>query len=344
MDVLSLPRTVAVVLLMSSCLLAAAVPQNKAESTANQDQAAGSESKTGSPQAQNGPKKDQATPAETQEQPAPPPKPRPLSEDPTRQAWDLLNDAQHSDKASERVTSVRALSLMQNNRTALKLAEAALLDDKPEVRSSAESTLGELRFKSSIPKLRSMLEDKDPSVVLAAAHALEDMHDEAAYEVFYEILTGERKASKGLIADQTSILHDPKKLAKLGIEESISNVVPFGGFGIEAYRLMSKNEGARVRAAAARQLADDPDPASTKALTNAVGDDDWTVRASALEALAKRGDPTALGTVQLYMYDDKSEVKYNAAAATLHLLAIRDGRERKPKPRSRATRSRSSSH
>ena len=326
MDFRALPRIFSVVLL-SACLVGQAVSQSDAGTTATQNQPSTTKPDSGSQQEPTPPAtENQAPPAQTQEQQPAPPKPRAPADDPSRQAWDLLNQASHSDKTSERVTSIRSLSLMVNNRQALTLAEAALLDDKPEVRSSAAATLGELQFKSSIPKLRSMLEDKDPSVVLAAAHALQKMKDEAAYEVYYEILTGERKASQGLIASQTSILHDPKKLAKLGIEEGVSNVVPFGGFGVEAYRLMSKNEGARVRASAAKELGEDPDPASTKALVNAAGDKDWTVRASAIEALAKRGDPSVLSTIELFMYDDRSEVKYNAAAATLHLLSVQQGR------------------
>src|SRR5581483_2916666 len=339
MDFTAVPRTLAISLILTFALARPSLAQNKpAENEQNQpaeqkpEAAPAQEKKEAPPEPAPAPK------AQEEEPPSPPPKSRPLPQAPTRHAWQLLETAAHSNQTSERVTSIRALSLLLENSRALKMAEAALLDEKPEVRSSAAATLGELRFKSSIPKLRSMLEDKDPSVVLAAAHALEDMHDEAAYEVFYEILTGERKASKGLLETQTSILHDPKKLAKLGIEEGISNVVPFGGFGVQAYRLMSKNEGARVRAAAAKELANDPDPTSTKALMNAAGDNDWTVRASALEALAKREDPSALNTVALYMYDDKSEVKYNAAAATLRLTAIRQGRHPQKTVRKRSKR------
>jgi HEAT repeat protein len=313
-----LPRSLAVVLVVCSFLVGqqnTAKPQKPEEPAAQEVPS----------QAESGPSSNEdkkATPAQESVTPVN----RALPENPEQQAWDLLEKASHSDKASERITSVDSLSLVSDNPRALKLAEAALLDDKAEVRVAAATTLGELRYKSSIPKLRSMLEDKEPAVVLAAAHALEQMKDESAYEVYYEILTGERKASKGLVATETSILHDPKKLAKLGIEEGISNVVPFGGFGVAAYRMMSKNEGARIRAAAAKALTDDPDPSSTKALVNATGDNDWTVRASALEALSKRGDASVLKTVELYMYDDKSEVKYNAAAATLHLLAVHEKR------------------
>lgn len=318
-----LPRLLFAVLLVGSYALTQQKPENQTNPLATE---------SASPSQSQAPSAQQATkPSESkeQQQPGAVPQPKPLPTNPETLAWDLLDTATHSDKVSERVTSVQSLSLLTENTTALKLAEAALLDDKAEVRAAAAATLGELHFKSSIPKLRSMLEDKDPTVVLAAAHSLQKMKDESAYEVYYEILTGERKASKGLIASETSILHDPKKLAKLGIEESISNVVPFGGFGVAAYRFMSKNEGARLRASAAKELADDPDPSSREALVKAVGDDDWTVRASALEALAKRGDPSVLNTVELYLYDVKIEVKYNAAAATLHLLEIQRARRRR---------------
>jgi HEAT repeat protein len=48
------------------------------------------------------------------------------------------------------------------------------------------------------------------------------------------------------------------------------------------------------------------------------------VRAAALEALAKRGDPAVLGTVSSCMSDKKEAVKYTAAAAVLRLTAIKE--------------------
>jgi HEAT repeats len=52
-------------------------------------------------------------------------------------------------------------------------------------------------------------------------------------------------------------------------------------------------------------LARDPDPATTKALADAAGDKSWIVQAAALEALGKRGDRSALNTVEKYMSDEK---------------------------------------
>jgi len=71
-------------------------------------------------------------------------------------------------------------------------------------------------------------------------------------------------------------------------------------------------------------LARDPDPATTKALTDAAGDKSWIVQAAALEALGKRGDRSALNTVEKYMSDEKDAVRYTAAAAVLRLTAIKE--------------------
>jgi len=242
---------------------------------------------------------------------------------PKEEAWQILNTACTGDKTSRRATAIRVLGLIPDNARALKLAEKALDDDKPEVRSAAAAVLGDMKSRTSIPKLRAALDDNDPSVVLAAAHSLELMHDDSAYEVYYEVLTGQRKAGKGLIASQTSVLKDPKKMAQLGFEEGIG-FIPFAGIGWGAIKAISKDDSSPIRAAAAKVLAKDPDPAATQALADAAGDKSWLVRAAALEALAKRGDPSELDTVQMYMSDEKDEVKYTAAAAALRLIAIKE--------------------
>lgn len=239
------------------------------------------------------------------------------------EAWQLLDTAYNGDKTSQRADAVRVLGLLPNDPKALRMAEKALSDEKPEVRAAAAAALGEMRSKSSIPKLTKAMDDEDPSVALAAAHALDLMHDDRAYDVYYEILTGERKSNKGLLASQTEMLKDPKKLAELGFSEGIG-FIPFASIGWEAFKVIKKDDSSPVRVAAAKVLANDPDPASTKALEKATGDKSWMVRAAALESLAKRGDPRALDTVELYMSDDKEAVKYTAAAATLHLMAIRE--------------------
>jgi HEAT repeat protein len=255
-----------------------------------------------------------------------PREPRParstVHQNPRVQAWQLLESACTSDKTTNRATAVLVLGLIPNNTRSARLAEKALTDDKPEVRSAAAAALGEMRSRASIPKLRAAFDDQDPLVVLAAAHSLDLMHDNSAYEVYYEVLNGERKTGKGLISSQASLLRDPKKMAALGFEEGIG-FIPFAGIGWGAIKVIAKDDASPVRAAAAKVLAKDPDPATTKALIDAAGDKSWIVRTAALEALAKRGDRSVLSAVEKYMFDEKDVVKYTAAAATLRLGAIK---------------------
>jgi HEAT repeat protein len=244
-------------------------------------------------------------------------------------AWQILEDACTGDKSGDRATAILVLGLIPNDAKSAKLAQKALTDERPEVRTAAAAALGNMQSRASIPKLKAAMDDQDPSVALAAAHSLNLMHDNSAYEVYYEILNGERKAGKGLIASQTSMLRDPKKMAEFGFEEGIG-FVPFAGIGWGAIKAIRKDDSSPVRAAAARVLAGDPDPATTRALAEATGDNSWIVQTAALEALAKRGDPSALPTVERYLSDEKGAVRFTAAAAFIHLTSIKPGGTRKP--------------
>jgi HEAT repeat protein len=57
---------------------------------------------------------------------------------------------------------------------------------------------------------------------------------------------------------------------------------------------MHKKDPDPERAVAATFLAHDPDAATSKALLEATKDNDWIVRAAAVEAIAQRGDPSLL--------------------------------------------------
>src|SRR5713101_3444281 len=255
------------------------------------------------------------TNAPAQQQPANSSRTPPESQKPEQkakaEAWQLLHTACTGDKTSARATAVGVLGLLPDNTQAREIAEKALTDEKPEVRSSAAAALGEMHSKASIAKLREAADDQDPSVALAAAHALIALNDDSGYEVYYEVLTGERKGGKGLIASQTAVLKDQKKMAELGIQEGIG-FIPFAGMGWRAFKAIHKNDSSPVRAAAAKVLAKDPDSATTKALADAAGDKNWVVQAAALEALAERGDPSVLARVELHMSDDKDAVRYAA--------------------------------
>ena len=238
---------------------------------------------------------------------------------PTHRAWDMLTTAIFSKQTSDRTNGVRALGLLRDDRKAREFAEHALDDPKPEVRSAAATALGQMHAIESIPKLRGALNDKKIPVVMAAAQSLRQLQDkEAAYVIYYELLTGERKSSDGLIAEQIQTLKNPKEMAKIGISEGIG-YIPFAGIGWDAYRTMRKKDPNPVRAVAATLLAHDPDPATSQALVKATNDKDWIVRAAAIEAIAQRGDASLLSKIEPKFQDKHPKVRYSAAAAVIRL-------------------------
>jgi HEAT repeat protein len=244
------------------------------------------------------------------------------AETPQEKAWAVLQDGLKSEHSAQRATAVRVLGLLPGNQRALASATQALRDDKEEVRAAAAYALGSMGAKSAIPKLRAALNDKETLVVLTAAQALLNLGDTAGYEVFYAILTGERKAKPGMMAGQEKMLKDPKKMAEFGFEQGIG-FIPFAGLGWGAVKALTKDDVSPVRAAAAKVLAGDPDPHSSEALADAAEDKSWTVRVAALEAIAKRGDRTLIPRIAPALEDDKDAVRYTAAAAVLRLSATR---------------------
>ena len=144
--------------------------------------------------------------------------------------------------------------------------------------------------------------------MLAAAQALPVLHDPVAYQVYYEVLTGERKSREGLVSQGMETLKDRKKIAEFGFEEGIG-FVPYADIGYSAVKAVTKDDTSPVRAAAAKTLTNDTDPRSGQALVQAVSDKKWMARVAALEAIAKRGDPQLLSGIVPAMSDKNEAVR-----------------------------------
>jgi HEAT repeat protein len=234
------------------------------------------------------------------------------------EAWEILRVNLDEKSADKRIQAVRALGLLPGNSRALQMTEKSAGDDKPEVRVAAIAALSQFHTKESNALIHKMLSDPDPSVVLAAAGALLPMKDSDAYDAYYEFLTGERKTGKGMIADQMKTLKDPKKMAELGLAQGIG-FIPYAGIGYSIYELLRADDVSPIRAAAARSLANDPDPESGQALVKAAADKNWLVKAGALEAIARRGDPALRDPILPALMDDNTTVRCTAAAAVIRL-------------------------
>jgi hypothetical protein len=251
----------------------------------------------------------------------PPAKGKRLTE--RERAWLALQDGVKENSTEKRAKAVNALGLLSANREAEGMAIEALGDDKYNVRSAAATALGVMHAVHAIPQLEKALDDDEPAVVLAAANSLMLMKDSRAYDVYYDVLTGNARPNKGFIKEQLKPFRDPKQVAALGFEEGIG-FVPFAGIGYEVVKrvLKSASDTSLVRAAAAKKLAHDPNPDSAEALVNATEDKSWIVRAAALDAIAQRGDKALLPKISGSLKDTRDDVRYMAAACIVHLTDL----------------------
>jgi HEAT repeat protein len=240
----------------------------------------------------------------------------------TDRAWFILQEAAADKSVDKRSEVAHAVGLLHKNARAQQMLEKSLVDSNARVRVASAKALGEMGALSSRAKLLRALNDPEVEVVVAAANSLYLLKDPAAYEVYYALLTGERKSSAGLLHSQLKILKDKRSVEKLAFETGIG-FVPFGGMGYEAWKRVTKDDASPVRAAAAERLAKDPDPKSGRALASACSDNKSSVRAAAVEAIIQRGDPALLDSVIPLLSDGNDAVRYDAAAAVVRLNARR---------------------
>ena len=241
--------------------------------------------------------------------------------DAQKQAWNILVGGAHGSNMDKRANAIQALGLASGDLEAVRLAEDALGDKEALVRGAAAKALGALGSPESIPKLQNLLADKDISVALAVGHALVQLKSNSGYDVYYSLVVGVRKGRTSPITEELNQMKTPARAIRFAFDQGIG-FLPYGGYGMEAYHDWKKRSTAPTRAAAARELAGDPDPRTGQALAKAVSDKDWSVRAAAVEAIAKRGDPALLANIVPAMSDKKDIVRYSAAAAVLRLSRI----------------------
>jgi len=234
-----------------------------------------------------------------------------------KQAWNILVEGTHGNM-DNRANAIQALGLDSGDPEAVRMAEDALGDKEPLVRSAAAKALGALGSPDSIPKLQKSMNDKDISVALAAGHALIQLKSNSGYDVYYSLVVGTRKGGTSPITEELDQMKTPARAIGFAFDEGVG-FLPYGGYGMEAYHAWEQRSTAPTRAAAARQLATDPDPRTGQALAKAVSDKEWSVRAAAVEAIAKRGDTALLAGMVTAMSDKKNIVRYSAAAAVLRL-------------------------
>ena len=251
---------------------------------------------------------------------------RPLYANLRVRAWKLLDDAVASDKVRSRSDALSALSILQSDRHALALMTQSLADKDEGVRALAATSLGNMKARSAIPALRKAVDDPSPVVSFAAARSLWKMGDRSGRELFYDVLSGERKTQPGLIQKKVEEakqdVHNPKTLALIGIDQASGAFLGPFSMGVSMVEEYAKNTGSPVQALCASLLSQDNTPDTIEQLSMALGNSNWSVRAAAAKALARMHDRKIIPELEQMMETDKEQAaRFVAAAAILKLTA-----------------------
>jgi HEAT repeat protein len=240
-------------------------------------------------------------------------------------AWLMLIRGASDEKAEKRIEALSALGTVRRNREAEKFLENALRDEDRDVRQMSATTLGEMRSRNSIPKLKQALEDEAPEVVFAAARSLWMMGEKNGRGVLVEVLAGERAAGRGVVSEKMSqmrkMLSSPKGLVLFGVREAVGSVAGPYMMGMHVVNEFVKDRAVAARVVCANMLATDQSSDAYVTLVEALRDNNWVVRLAAAKALGIRGDRKAIPNLQgnIDDEDEKSAVKLMAAAAIVNL-------------------------
>ncbi|HUS07532.1 MAG TPA: HEAT repeat domain-containing protein [Bryobacteraceae bacterium] len=238
-------------------------------------------------------------------------------------AWKIIEDAHAQNNSIQRSQLLNALSAAGTNPRTIAILEAGLSDKSSEVRQAAAAVLGDVKSRSSIPKLTAALDDEAAEVSFTAARSLWNMGDLSGRDIFMEVLAGERGNSPGLVKGSMRQvkhrLHNPASLAMLGVKEGAGMFLGPFSMGIMVFEELRKDGSASARTLATVMLASDSDPASIRNLEEALSDKNWIVRAAAAKALAARGSRDSVPNIEPLLSEDRHRVRYVAAAAIVAL-------------------------
>lgn len=260
----------------------------------------------------------------------------------TAHAWQILEDALQSSKAQVRISAVTAMGTIWHSKEAALAIEKALTDPDRDVRLAAVHAAAALKTPLLIPALRKSLDDSAPDISFAASEVLWGMNDHSGQEILIEVLAGERKGAPGFfkagLHTANKDLHSPSTLAIIGAEQGAYALMGPFGVGLDAARLMVKNNDSAnsARVAAVMLLSSDKSMTTNNELIAALKDKDYFVRAAAARGLGDFHNDQSADALLAAFEDPKPLVRCMAAAGYIRSSA-KTGRS-KPRLRTRHTR------
>src|SRR5258708_36686441 len=109
---------------------------------------------------------------------------------------------------------------------------------------------------------------------MSVAHSLIQINENTGFELYYDVLVGEKKGGCSLIAGQLNDLKTPERAIKFAFDQGIG-FVPYGGYGMQAVHAWQKTRTSPTPLRAPRALAESPVPLPTRPLGQAASCHDW---------------------------------------------------------------------
>ena len=241
---------------------------------------------------------------------------------PSLHALEVLQQgaADHDPDARRQVAL--GLSLSRATPSVVPLLELLVKDSDYMVRLATLDAIGELGDKKLSRLAEPALEDDVPEVMFAAARALHRLKDPAGKSMLLAIVEKEEKAQSNPLRVKFRNLirrtKTPRSALFLAVEQGTGFIpVPGIGEGVSAMSAMLNDEGFSARATALLLLAADRSPDVRAAIEQAFLDDDWSLRATAIQLTARPENVRWRSRLIPLMDDTSRKVRFRAAGVYL---------------------------
>jgi len=217
-----------------------------------------------------------------------------------------------------------ALSLSRTSAPVTSILESLVKDSDYLVRLATLDALGELGDRKLARLAEPALGDDVPEVMFAAARALHRLHDPAGKSMLLSIVEKEEKAQSNPMRVKFRNLirrtKTPRSAFFLAVEQGSGFIpVPGIGEGISAMSAMLNDEGFSSRATALLLLSADPSPDVRMAIDQAFLDDDWSMRATAVQLTVRPQNALWRNRLVPLIDDTSKKVRFRAAAVYLRV-------------------------
>ena len=243
---------------------------------------------------------------------------------PSSRAREVLKaGAADSDPNTRRDVAV-ALSVVGRGDAVTELLATLAKDKDALVREAAIVSIGELKDARLSQAAKDALEDDVPEVAFAAARTLFILKQPEGEQLLIEVVEKEAKAKSGFVRlkfrDVMRRMKGHRSAILFVAKQGVGFIpIPGVGEGFSALSSLVDDSEFSARATALLVLSADRSSNVTKLIEEAFNDDDWSMRAAAIQIADTRNQRQWRPRLIPLFEDTSPRVRYRAAASYLRL-------------------------